>query len=80
MYAAVPCYNLQKLHRSVAHDMPEPRTPVGAWREMRKTWRRQREASGCEYDTPVPTPAADVREEADPLAASIGGLASQALA
>ena len=45
-----------------------------------RRWRRQREASGCEYDTPVPTPAADVREEADPLAASIGGLAPQALA
>ena len=26
MFAAVPCYNLAKLHRAVAHDMPKPRT------------------------------------------------------
>ena len=80
MYAAVPCYNLEKLHRAVAHDMPEPRTLAGAWKEMRATWKRQQDDPGYEYDTPVPAPAAGEREDADPLAASIGGLAPRALA
>merc|ERR1711972_545885 len=30
MFAQVPCYNLGALHKEVAHDMPEPRTLVGA--------------------------------------------------
>ena len=80
MYAAVPCYNLGKLHRAVARDMPETRTLIGAWREMRETWKRQRKDPGYEYDTPVPAPAAGAREDAGPLAASIGGLAPRALA
>ena len=79
MYAAVPCYNLEKLHRAVAHDMPQPRTLIGAWREMRATWRRQRTDPDYEHDTPVPAPVADAGESADPLAASIGGLAPRAL-
>ena len=80
MYAAVPCYNLEKLHRAVAHDMPETRTLIGAWKEMRETWKRQQSEPGYEYDTPVPTPAVNERDDADPLAASIGGLAPRALA
>ena len=80
MYAAVPCYNLEKLHRVVAHDMPETRTLIGAWKEMRKTWKRQQNDPGYEFDTPVPAPEVDEREDADPLAASIEGLAPRALA
>ena len=80
MYAAVPCYNLEKLHRAVAHDMPEPCTLLGAWKEMRETWKRQQNDPGYEYDTPVPAPEVDEREDAGPLAASIGGLAPRALA
>ena len=80
MYAAVPCYNLEKLHRTVARDMPETRTLIGAWREMRETWKRQRKDPGYEHDTPVPASMAGVREDAEPLAASIGGLAPRALA
>ena len=80
MYAAVPCYNLKKLHQTVATDMPEPRTLIGAWREMRATWKRQQVEPDYEYDTPVPATAANSGKEADPLAASIGGLAPRALA
>ena len=80
MYAAVPCYNLEKLHRVVAHDMPETRTLIGAWKEMRETWKRQQNDPDYEHDTPVPPPAVKEREDADPLAASIGGLAPRALA
>ena len=80
MYGAVPCYNLGKLHRVVAHDMPEPRTLIGAWKEMRETWKRQQREPGYEYDTPVPAPRAGERGDDDPLAASMGGLAPRALA
>ena len=80
MYAAVPCYNLERLHRAVAHDMPQTRTLIGAWKEMRDTWRRQRHDPDYEYDTPVPSPGSVERTDADPLAASMGGLAPRSLA
>ena len=79
MYAAVPCYNLKRLHQAVSHDMPVPRTLVGAWREMRETWRRQQSDPGYAFDTPVPAQAAESLPVADPLAASMGGLAPRAL-
>ena len=79
MYGAVPCYNLEKLHRAVAHDMPEPRTLIGAWKEMREIWKRQRSDPGYAYDTPVPEPKTGGRAADDPLAASMGGLAPRAL-
>ena len=80
MYAAVPCYNLKRLHRAVARDMPAPRTLIGAWKEMRETWRRQRSQPAYEFDTPVPAPAGNHGgAEADPLAASMGGLTPRVL-
>ena len=78
MFAGVPCYNLRKLHEVVADDMPAPRTLVGAWREMRETWRRQQADPTYEYDTPTPTSpesGAGTTMDADDLAASIGDLA-----
>ena len=80
MYGAVPCYNLAKLHRAVAHDMPEPRTLIGAWTEMRAIWNRQQTDPDYEYDTPVPAPKTGVRGNDDPLAVSMGGLTPSALA
>ena len=87
MYAAVPCYRLKRLHRAVAGDMPAPRTLLGAWREMRETWRRQQVDPGYAYDTPVPAPApapapveGDGDTGTDPLAASMGDLAPRAIA
>ena len=86
MYAAVPCYRLKRLHRAVAGDMPAPRTLLGAWREMRETWRRQQVDPGYAYDTPVPAPApaegvgGDGGTGTDPLAASMGDLAPRAIA
>ena len=80
MYAAVPCYNLKRLHHAVARDMPAPRTLIGAWREMRETWHRQRTEPDYAFDTPVPAPADDERSpETDALAASMGGLAPRVL-
>ena len=54
MYAAVPCYHLRELHYTVQDDMPKPRTLIGAWRELRETWKKQQEDPSYEYDTPVP--------------------------
>jgi hypothetical protein len=84
MYGAVPCYNLKKLSRVIAYDMPKPRSLVGAWREMRETWKRQRVDPSYQFDTPVPEPVAEsvnVRAATtdDPLVAGIGDLAPKAL-
>ncbi len=80
MYAGVPCYNLKALHRAVADDMPEPRTLVGAWREMREIWRRQQIDPDYVYDTPLPRPHDRAGESDAALAASIGDLAPKPLA
>ena len=80
MYAGVPCYNLGRLYREIAEDMPEPRTLLGAWREMRMVWRRQKTEPGYQYDTPLPATARSVREdEPDVLESSIGELAPEGL-
>lgn len=80
MYAGVPCYNLRKLYAEIADDMPEPRTLVGAWREMREAWRRQQSEPGYQFDTPLPVTAKRVREGTpDALEGSIGELAPEGL-
>lgn len=83
MYAGVPCYNLRKLSRTIAADCPPPRTLIGAWREMRVAWQRQRTDPDYQYDTPVPTPAhtagANGRRTDDTLGGSIGDLAPAVL-
>lgn len=43
MYAAVPCYNLRRLHKTVESDMPKPKNLIGAWKEMRAVWKKQQE-------------------------------------
>ena len=80
MYGAVPCYNLARLHRVLAPDMPVPRTLIGAWKEMRAIRTRQQTDPGYGYDTPVPAPKTAERGNDDPLAASMGGLTPSALA
>ena len=43
MYAAVPCYNLGKLHELIRHDLPPcPRGLIETYREIIATLRRQR--------------------------------------
>ena len=80
MYAGVPCYNLKKLYRVIADDMPRPRTLIGAWREMRDIWRRQQQDPGYQYDTPVPRRRAATPADDDELSSSIGELAPESLA
>ena len=83
MYAGVPCYNLRKLSRTIAADCPPARTLIGAWREMRTAWVRQRTDPDYQYDTPVPTPgriaAANGTRTDDALGGSIGDLAPAVL-
>ena len=84
MYAGVPCYNLSKLSAAIADDLPEPRTLLGAWREMRATWKRQQIEPDYQYDTPLPSPASNPevegQEDYDELGGSIGDLAPRVLA
>ncbi len=80
MYAGVPCYNLSKLYREIAHDMPEPRTLRGAWQEMRETWKRQKTNPDYQFNTPLPpTAKAERQGAADKLERSIGELAPEGL-
>jgi fatty acid desaturase len=80
MYAGVPCYNLKKLHKELAWDMPEPRTLIGAWREMREIWKRQKIDPSYQFDTPLPPTAKRSRTDTpDKLESSIGELAPEGL-
>ena len=80
MYAGVPCYNLRKLYREIADDLPKPRTLRGAWREMRETWRRQQTDPNYQFDTPLPSTAGKVPiETTSELETSIGELAPEGL-
>ena len=81
MFAGVPCYNLKRLYREIAHQMPKPRTLGEAWNEMRQTWNRQQSDSNYSFDTPVP-PIANFSkgQTADSaLESSIGDLAPSGL-
>ena len=79
MFAAVPCYHLPRLSEVIAADMPTPRTLWGAWREMREVWRRQQTEPDYQFDTPLPSKRGDGTTTSDPLSASIGEIAPQAL-
>ena len=73
MFAAVPCYNLGRLYRAVAADMPKRRSLIGAWREIKETERRQKTDPSYQFDTPVPEPS-KVSHEQDPIGAAIGDI------
>lgn len=80
MYAVIPCYNLPTLAREIAGDMPEPRTLIGAWQEMREIWQRQQTEPDYQFDTPLPANAGQTpANTADELASSIGELAPEGL-
>ena len=83
MYAGVPCYNLRKLSRVIQADLPQCKSVWGAWKEMRKTWNRQKTEPGYEYDTPLPETAnhyaSTTKTNFEGLDASIGDLAPTVL-
>jgi fatty acid desaturase len=74
MFAAVPCYNLKRLYKTVAFDMPKPHTLIGAWREMRQTWKKQQEDAHYQYCTPPPVRKDHEMKKQDSLEASLGDL------
>ena len=61
MYAAVPCYNLSKLHRIIKHDMPPcPRGLFHTWQGIIKILKRQKIEPGYQYTAELPgKPAVD---------------------
>ena len=79
MYAAVPCYNLRELQKTIQGDMPKPRSLVEAWREMRTTWKRQQEDPTYQFDTSLPQHGKNEAADRDPLADSLGDLAPKTL-
>ena len=93
MYAGVPCYNLRQLNKAIAADLPERKSLVGAWKEMRAIWRRQLIDPDYQYDMPLPPTANQLDESApargrparksgpgEKLGASIGDLAPAVIA
>ncbi|MCL4861176.1 MAG: fatty acid desaturase [Caldilineaceae bacterium] len=59
MYAAVPCYHLEKLHRAIEHDLPP--SPVGlfaTWREIIAILRRQKVEPDYQHVPELPASAA----------------------
>ncbi len=56
MYAAVPCYNLGKLHRAVKHDMPETKGLIATWQEINAILRKQEADPGYQYAPACPNP------------------------
>jgi fatty acid desaturase len=55
MYAAVPCYNLSRLHQAIVSDMPHaPRGLVAAWREIIEILRRQQKDPAYQYVFELP--------------------------
>jgi len=78
MYAGVPCYNLKALAKEIESDMPEPKSLLGAWREMRQIWHRQQTEPAYAFNTPVPSESVtDVINDESEWVHSIGDLAPE---
>ncbi len=57
MYAAVPCYNLGKLHQAIKRDTPEPaRGLIAAWKEIVAIVKKQRVDPEYQYVPELPAP------------------------
>jgi fatty acid desaturase len=59
MYAAVPCYNLSKLHAAIKHDLPH--CPVGlveTWKEIITIVKQQQIDPTYQYVAELPAPRA----------------------
>jgi fatty acid desaturase len=57
MYAAVPCYNLGRLHRLIAHDLPAcPRGIAAVWREIAAIQKIQQTDPDYRHTPTLPAP------------------------
>ena len=55
MFAALPCYNLGKLHAAIRHDSPAPAPGLyAAWREIAAILRRQKVEPEYQYIPELP--------------------------
>jgi len=64
MYAAVPCYHLDKLHRLIRHDLPYcPNGLVEVWREIADIQGKQEKDPTCQHTPVFPPTAAPARFE-----------------
>jgi fatty acid desaturase len=64
MYAAVPCYNLGKLHKIIRADLPEcPRGLYAAWKQIITIQQRQKAEPGYLYNPELPVKKAAYAEE-----------------
>lgn len=55
MYAAVPCYNLGKLHEQIAADLPPcPSGLFATWKAVMAILKRQQVEPGYQYAAPLP--------------------------
>ena len=58
MYAAVPCYNLGKLHKMIEHELPPtPRGLLGVWREINAILKKQEADPTYQHEARLPIPA-----------------------
>jgi fatty acid desaturase len=55
MYAAVPCYNLDRLHRLIRHDLPpSPSGLVGVWKEINAILAKQKIDPDYQHSAALP--------------------------
>ena len=55
MYAAVPCYNLARLHRAVRHDLPPcPKGLRSTWKEIMAILKIQKTKPGYQHVAELP--------------------------
>ena len=87
MYAGVPCYNLKRLSQVIKEDMPEKKSLLGCWREMRATLKRQQKEPDYQFSMPLPIKAHPgvteessinkIQKKSDEFHTSIGDLAPE---
>jgi fatty acid desaturase len=62
MYAAVPCYNLGRLHAAIRHDTPAPQDGlIAVWREIISILRKQETDPAYQHELPLPSPSPAAR-------------------
>ena len=55
MYAAVPCYNLKKLHRVIEHELPPcPHGLIATWKEIAAIQKLQSQDPTYQHVAPLP--------------------------
>jgi len=55
MYAAVPCYNLGRLHQMIRHDLPPtPSGLIGVWKEINAILQKQEAEPTYQHEASLP--------------------------